>query len=628
MKRKRVFLFLSLMFTLPACSPQGQTTSQLKESWDGPNRPENFGSGGLHYDQLKGEDDAFTYGKLKSQPWSDTYWPLYEAGFAHRWLNQKITPPFVLNSDVTLQNYAEDAAEEIDQAIIEAEHYEGKSWQETLYISPAEKYDIASGKDDFPLTRHELASFAVNRQEYQNTDWSWMGHCHGWAAASYLLEKPAQAVLMTNKDTQKQALFTAGDIRGLLTKAASDNGFEGNTDFIGTRCNTNTADIPRDGLNRIIDGAIGTYSGNGSLSNFRPIKIVLNNWINHTEMGVEGVDLVVKFGPQYAKSKNYWLEAIRWKDRSHEIVDFNLYSTKVVDGTIKKDLLISTYDSSEIGVQYDDAGNIVRDEGGNIIRDKERALAQWNEVAPYKSHTAPLSFKYYKSCRDLNAGTFHTVLNQYLSKGHSEATGQDPRSFVMDVTRDDQVWNHAIYSFESLIGEKTPLVLPSKDGTSEIRDPYKYWRTPGTTHIVDVITNVVYATEGKAQVWFEPSDELLNSKLFRYTLELDEAGNVIGGEWHGLVNDQVRTDGGLLEARSGFELLMDLRKVILSTNDYSQPNSPDFIWRNQEGSFVKDGELIKKDLVKKIHDCSINQTLETKAFEVEGQTYKYVECSY
>src|SRR5690606_8520822 len=111
--------------------------------------------------------------------------------------------------------------------------------------------------------------------------------------------------------------------------------------------------------------------------------------------------------------------------------------------------------------------------------------------------------------------------------GGAAAANRDPRGFVMDITRDDEVWNHPIYSFRSKIGKPTPLKAQS--GNTEYVDPYHMWRANGTANIVDVYTEVVYGIENGPFVTFSPSDESVHKNVYHYTLELDSAGKVIGG---------------------------------------------------------------------------------------------------
>jgi hypothetical protein len=88
-------------------------------------------------------------------------------------------------------------------------------------------------------------------------EWTWMGHCHGWATASLMEASPKHGVVV--KTNGQEIFFSEGDIRGLLTKIWADNGSE--SLFTGKRCNSATYDTDRRG--RIVDGTI-CYDAKGN----------------------------------------------------------------------------------------------------------------------------------------------------------------------------------------------------------------------------------------------------------------------------------------------------------------------------------------------------------------------------
>jgi hypothetical protein len=81
-------------------------------------------------------------------------------------------------------------------------------------------------------------------------EWTWMGHCHGWAPAAYMEKTPKHAVIA--KIGNREILFTEGDIRGLLSKIWADN--NPTALFASKRCNSEKYDTDRRG--RIVDGKI------------------------------------------------------------------------------------------------------------------------------------------------------------------------------------------------------------------------------------------------------------------------------------------------------------------------------------------------------------------------------------
>jgi len=112
-------------------------------------------------------------------------------------------------------------------------------------------------------------------------------------------------------------------------------------------------------------------------------------------------------------------------------------------------------------------------------------------------------------CEDTNAGAFHIVLTNQIALKDA--------GFIADVTRDLEVWNQAVHGYDT-------RVLSVKEGASQKA-------AKGTVKEITVSTKMYYTVE-IAHSWLETS--AVNSsyvKEYRYTLELNAQGNIIGGEW-------------------------------------------------------------------------------------------------
>jgi len=187
-------------------------------------------------------------------------------------------------------------------------------------------------------------------------------------------------------------------------------------------------------------------------------------------------------------------------------------------------------------------------------------------------------FNYTKSCRDTNPGSFHLAVVQYLSDLNAP---EDKRGFVVDVTRTDQVWNQPVYGFESTI--------TSVQNVSDIEDPLAELRAEGTVQIANVETKLHYGLERGPYVdYSESSSSNITSKTFRYSLEIDKDGYIIGGEWE------------------------------------SSSSAPDFLWAPQGG--LKDSALVKYSPIKKIHDCSLEVDRARTLALPGGQEIQVVDC--
>jgi hypothetical protein len=117
------------------------------------------------------------------------------------------------------------------------------------------------------------------------------------------------------------------------------------------------------------------------------------------------------------------------------------------------------------------------------------------------------NFYYESECADTNAGAFHVILTNYI--------GLRNESFVIDRTRDAEVWNQPVEAFSVKVLEES---RGASDGAAE-----------GTRKEVVVETLVRWVAEVQNE-WNRSGTNLQVSK-YRYKLELDSRGRIIGGAW-------------------------------------------------------------------------------------------------
>jgi hypothetical protein len=97
----------------------------------------------------------------------------------------------------------------------------------------------------------------------------------------------------------------------------------------------------------------------------------------------------------------------------------------------------------------------------------------------------------------VNAGAFHAILANWLGRGeHPLGLESDPGK---------EKWNYPIYGFASSFAKRS-------------------------SRLVEVKTNIVYAKDSQGE--YEESPRIHEVKYFHYTLELDGAGNIIGGSFY------------------------------------------------------------------------------------------------
>lgn len=116
------------------------------------------------------------------------------------------------------------------------------------------------------------------------------------------------------------------------------------------------------------------------------------------------------------------------------------------------------------------------------------------------------------ACRDVNAGSFHVILANQI--------GLLGAGFVAEVSRGAEIWNQPVYGFSTRILSRSDTVYAGA--------------APGTRAIVEVETTLDYIAESEPS-WeplpFSMYPEQGRSRTYRYALELDAQGGILGGEW-------------------------------------------------------------------------------------------------
>lgn len=148
-------------------------------------------------------------------------------------------------------------------------------------------------------------------------------------------------------------------------------------------------------------------------------------------------------------------------------------------------------------------------------------------------------------CRDTNAGAFHVVLTNML--------GIKKQAFVADVTRDLQVWNQPVFGFTTQIINQSSNIYAGA--------------APGTRSIVGVKTQMSYISEFGPRWSATPFDAFpaqVGTANYEYTLELNAAGEIIGGAWQ----TEVRPDFLWVQTAPSFTtgLYLDKLKTIYDSS--------------------------------------------------------------
>jgi hypothetical protein len=153
---------------------------------------------------------------LDETPWSDDYWPLYAGVLAKRYADPKFPGGlgWKRKTDYILKNLG--SAGDLNQ------------------LSPAEKYDLLVGDGDWTMTKAMIDEGRRYWEETKKVE-TWMGICHGWAPAAYMLPRPKNAVQVTAADGKTQLTFFPSDIKALSSSLWAHTNVP--TRFMGGRCN-------------------------------------------------------------------------------------------------------------------------------------------------------------------------------------------------------------------------------------------------------------------------------------------------------------------------------------------------------------------------------------------------------
>ena len=128
-------------------------------------------------------------------------------------------------------------------------------------------------------------------------------------------------------------------------------------------------------------------------------------------------------------------------------------------------------------------------------------------------------------CEDVNAGAFHIILASMI--------GVNSQGFVAEVDRFNDIWNQPVVGYEStIVGEVALTPADQRNGVAR-----KVQLKTVMTYTEElVLYNPKYEAEGhlgfisKEPVTGTPA-QTFSSRNYEYVLELDNMGNIIGGEW-------------------------------------------------------------------------------------------------
>lgn len=113
---------------------------------------------------------------------------------------------------------------------------------------------------------------------------------------------------------------------------------------------------------------------------------------------------------------------------------------------------------------------------------------------------------------DLNAGAFHIVITNML--------GIRNEGFLVDVDRYKEVWNQPVYGYKSKILADN-LKLSGNAASTAVKE-------------MKIATEFYYVDESDNLTWevaMGTKEQIIAKRDYVYTLEIDAAGRIVGGDW-------------------------------------------------------------------------------------------------
>ena len=492
-------------------------------------------------------------------------------------------------------------------------------------------------KENFPLVVDGFYDYTARAASERhsvdgNSDgdllsWDWEGICHGWSAAAISQKEPKHAVLA--KKDGKDVLFLENDIRGLLSKAWANQSAtpkEAQKFFLGGRCRLPKDKIMRDKLNnRVLDGIV---CRSGNLDSCRLAKE--QEWVGRmqtysvaaTERGTQKQVLAMRY--------NYFGKS----SIEEEYANTGELAPLEVDGAYSYALPLYKKGDEFTLTPFDDTEK-VKEAMGRF--EKSAVLNRVITIIPFASLEDMQAFLkiprvndaekltiLHTDCRALNPATIHMALTEFMHDRN--------QSLVMDVTASEQVWNQPISGFDIEEFQLQDYSLLKE------KDQLKDHRAKGTKYLAEVKTTIHYQAEpllfyvvttDKKDGFKKYNGELItdfddikedNHITLNYTLEFDFRRNLIGGEW-GLIskNDWSRYPDKAPDFMWGF------RSKNVENHDHGVLN---FSGKDARNQYDFDASYLKK-----IHKCSLNDTLKKKTVKLYdhhlNREYEvpFVECS-
>lgn len=211
------------------------------------------------------ENAGLMASRLDESPWSDDYWALYTGVLGKRYADESYpnSRDWAVNHDYVLDRPAGAVVASHDAARIDL-------------LSPSEKYDLLVGDSTGGLTRAMWSEGRSYYDRYGQVE-SWMGICHGWAPAAYMLDRPSHEVTLLAADGATRVRFYPSDIKALASLLWAK--VPTVTRFIGSRSNDRDPAIDPESGRNISPQVFDTNPGSWHLSLVNQIGVARRSFV-------------------------------------------------------------------------------------------------------------------------------------------------------------------------------------------------------------------------------------------------------------------------------------------------------------------------------------------------------------
>jgi len=143
-----------------------------------------------------------------------------------------------------------------------------------------------------------------------------------------------------------------------------------------------------------------------------------------------------------------------------------------------------------------------------------------------------------EACRDVHPASWHLVVVNQLGVSH--------RSFLIDSDPGFQIWNQPVSSYSytyfhpvtGKVGSLEQTQIALKDFKNDL---FAKYRAPQARFVVGVEMTLTFIYEKRPDLSDTDSKDtdVIRTPIYKYDLELDSSGKIIGGEWWSRIHPDV-----------------------------------------------------------------------------------------